>query len=238
MTLLEIMQEFCVRAGIPKPLVVMASRDEQLLQLVGLAHEVLDDMLTHYVWEALEKEAAWVSLAAENQGVLTALAPYGFLYIKNETIWDRTDQRPVYGPLYAAEWQADKALVSTGPFYSYRIRGGVLKFTPTMVAGHSMAFEYASEDSILDVDGVTYKKYFTADDDTFILNESMLLAGLRWKWKYEKGLRYAEDQRAYDELVTTHSARNGTKRTLSMNDDDCVSLKPGIYVQAGSIPTS
>lgn len=233
--LLWICQEFCRRQGLEVPTQVMTSRDNQLLQLVGLAHEVIEDLTERYRWQELVKETVWTSLAAESQGTLETLAPFGFESILNETIFDRTDQRQLFGPQNATQWQAAKAAPYTGPYHAYYIRGNQLLIVPTMPAGHTMAFEYESTWSIQN--GATYKRYFTADADIFLLDEALMLAGLRWKWKYEKGVKYNEDWEAYDNLANSKSSKNGTKKTLQM-DGTCPVPIPGIFVPSGNWPTS
>ena len=66
-----------------------------------------------------------------------------------------------------------------------------------------MAFEYASEGAVQGNSTATptAKAFFTRDDDTFLLNKTLLLLGLRWRWKEEKGLPYMESFRLYESAV-------------------------------------
>lgn len=164
---------------------------------------------------------------------MTSIASNGFNYIKNETIWDRTDKLPIIGPLNSQDWQALKGFVSTGPRYQYRIRGGKLLINPTPTAGHTFAFEYISKNWILDNDGSTYKQYFTEDTDTILLPENLVLSGLRWRWLREKGLPYADIHRMYEDQVRDALGRDGGKKTLAM-DGAVPRTGPGIYVPQGS----
>lgn len=232
MTLLQIVQEFCRRQGLTVPSIVMASQDDQLVQLVGLANEVCEDLVRRHSWTDLQYQTTFTSVAAESQGAITTLAPNAFLKILNETIYDRTERLPIYGPRNPSDWQALKALPNTGPYYQYRIQNGLLKINPAMVAGHTIAFEYASEGVVNAADG-TVKAYFTADDDTFVLNKTLLIAGLRWRWKEEKGLPYLETFRAYEAVVAEAAGSDGTKATLFM-DGTTGRPEPGIFVPAGS----
>lgn len=235
MTLLQIIQEFCARTGLTQPTVVMSARDDTLTQLVGLANEIMEDLVRRHQWEALVREVVFTSLAGGDQGDIRVLADPGFLKVMNDTIYDRTRRLPVFGPRNAQEWQAIKALPMSGPFYQYRLRGDRLLFIPDMVAGHTMAFEYMSEACVIDSTGPTpvYKKYFTKDTDTFALNDTLLLKGLRWRWKSEKGLPYAEEFRAYEAAVAEAAGADGTKTALSMSEP-YPAVRPGIFVPAGN----
>lgn len=236
MTVLSVIQTFCKRSGLPVPNALFGSQDTQIIQLTGLAQEVVEDICDRWTWTELTREATFTTLAVEDQGKLSTIASQGFLRILQDTIYDRTLRRPLYGPVSASEWQARKALPVTGPLYRYRIREGHLLLIPTPAAGHQLAFEYASSYSILASDGATYKSEFTADTDTFILDEKFLQAGLRWKWRSEKGLDYAEELERYESLLNNATGRDGTKPTLNLGDTSLDAYQPGIFVPAGNWP--
>lgn len=234
MTMLTTIQYFCRRTNLTVPSTVVGTTDTQVRQVMALLEEIGNDMASRGSWQALTFEASHTTVATESQGAMTALASNGFRYIKNETIWDRTNKLPVYGPMDGQEWQAIKALTPTGPRYRYRIRGGLLMVNPVPTAGYSWYFEYVSQNWILGTDGTTYKQYFTLDTDTILLPETVILMGLRAWWKKEKGLDYAEDMRMYETQLTDSLGRDGGKRTLNMEGCDFPGGRPGIFVPAGS----
>jgi len=90
-------------------------------------------------------------------------------------------------------------------------------------------FEYESKYAILAVDGTTTKEFFTADTDTFLLPDQLLLMGLRWRWLREKGLDYGELFNAYERQVKDAMGRDGGKKSLAM-DCDNREVRPGIFV--------
>lgn len=233
MTLLEVVQQFCLRSGIPKPATVTGSTDAQVLQIQALLEEEGDDLAARGDWESLTNEATHTTVATESQGAMTDLASNGFGHIKNQTIWDRTDRLPVIGPINPRQWQALKAVVLTGPRYQFRIRGGNLLVNPIPVAGHDWAFEYVSENWIISADGMSYKKLFTQDDDTWLLPEKLLLMGLRWRWMREKGLDYSELFATYEAQVKDAIGRNAGKPVLHMDDTHLVAT-PGTFIPSGS----
>jgi hypothetical protein len=243
MTLLQLVTTFCQRTGLTVPTFVAGNSDAQIIQILALLNEVLEDVVDRAdeVWTALNKEATFTSVAAESQGLLTTLAPYGYIGILNNTIYDRTQRLPSYGPLSPQDWQALKALPQGGPYYKYRIWEGQLFLYPAPPAGHTYAFEYSSTyavsgpTSTFDVTP-TSRAYFTMDADTCLLDERVVLRGLRWKWKKEKGLDYDEDFREYEALVTNALGRDGTKATLYQDSGAKRPVAPGIFVPSGSWP--
>lgn len=236
MSLLTIVQRFCRRQGFAVPSTVYGSTDAKVTQMQALLEEEGIELSGRGEWQGMIFEATHTSLAAEDQGVLTTIASNGFRAIKKQTIWDRTDQLPIFGALDPVEWQTIKALTQTGPRYRFRIRGGKLLITPTPAAGHTYAFEYSSANWITDSTGATYRQYFAADGDLTLLPETILLMGLRWRYKKDKGLEYAEDFRTYESMVQDALGRDGAKQDLHMDSESHSGPRPGIYVPEGSWP--
>jgi len=233
MSMLSIVQAFCARNHIPVPATVMGSTDAQVVNLRALLEEEGDDLSARHQWQGITFESTLISTAAEDQGAMSTLASNGFSYISNGTIWDRTLQRKILGPLSAQEWQTAKAMVPTGPDYRFRIRGDRLLITPVPAAGSTWAFEYISSNWILGADGVTYKNRFTLDTDTLLLPENLLTSGLKWRWRKDTGLEYAEDFRTYEMQVKDAMGRDGGRKVLDMSGDRG-DMMPGVFVPQGS----
>jgi hypothetical protein len=229
MSLLTVIQYVAGRTGVTVPSSVLGTSDPQVLQLLRLLEEEGEDLRKRGPWQGIVKEASWTSTAAEDQGAVTTLAASGFDYIKKDTFWDRTSKFPIIGPLSDSEWQARQALAITGPRYSWRIRGGKMLISPVPAASLTFVFEYISKNWILGVDGTTYKQYFTLDTDTILLPEELVIMGLRWRWKKEKGFDYAEDFRTYEAQVKDALGRDGGKVTLSM-DGSIRKPQPGVFI--------
>lgn len=231
MTLLEVVQRFCIRTGIPSPSFVVASTDSQVAQLRGLVDELCEEFVTRLKWTGLTKEALFITIAAEDQGALATIAPgISGNSIDNDTIFNRTLRLPIYGPMAGDKWQALKALPTTGPFYKFRVRGGRILMNPAPPAGHQCAFEFRSKLVVLAADGVTIKQYCDADTDTFLVDDVLILAGLRWLWKKEKGLPYAEEFTRFEGMFNDQNARDGARPVLSMDNNQSRGAYPGIFI--------
>lgn len=233
MSLLTTVQYFTRRTFGSRPSTVYGSTDPQVQQIMALLEEEGDDLAQRGAWEGITFEATHTTVATEDQGAMTDIATNGFSYIKNETIWDRTNKVPVCGPMDSKEWQAVKGFGVTGPRYRYRIRGGKFLVNPTPTAGYTWAFEYVSNNWILGTDTTTYANRFADDDDTILLPENLVLLGLRWRFLREKGQPYADLFDQYEEQVRNALGRDGGKPILSMDDGPRIK-GPGVFVPDGN----
>jgi len=163
----------------------------------------------------LTNEATHTTVATESQGAIKTIASNGFRYIKNNTMWDRDLQWPIR-VINDGDWQATKAFAINGPRYHVRIRGGNLLSNPVPTAGLTWAFEYVSWNWITDSSDANPDLYFSADTDKILLPEPIVMMGLRWRWKKEKGLDYEEDFDSYEAMVLDALGREGIKPNLNM----------------------
>src|ERR1700694_2755376 len=216
LTLLQIVQKACQSLGIAVPNSAMGSADPQVVQLVALAEREGQDLAYRYPWEVLQTEVTFTTVATQIQAQLSTLAP-DFEYIVNDTIWNRTLRRPVYGPKSMPDWQQAKAMQINGPFNSFRIIDDAINFYPNPAAGNVCAFEYMSR-SWVNVQGLGNNEAdnFGYDSDIPLLSGQVILLGLIWRWKAAKNLDYAEDFATYESRVQDYMARDSGKAKLSM----------------------
>ena len=232
MSMLDTVVRFCKRRNIDVPTTVLGTSDTQVRQVMALLEEEGNELSGRGDWNQLTFEATHTTVATESQGAMSTIASNGFRYIKNETIWDRTSILPIY-VIDGTDWQQAKAISLTGPSYQARIRGGDLIANPIPTAGNTWAFEYVSWNWILGADGTTYSQYFNLDTDTFLLPEPILIMGLTWRWKKEKGFSYAEDFNSYERMVANALSRDGMKRSINMSNRQSTP-RPKVHVQDGN----
>ena len=232
MSLLTLVQSATRRLGLNVPAAVATSTDPAVLQIMELASEEGQEMAARTNWSFLTQQATFTTVATENQGLITTIAP-ALKFIINETIWNRTLRRPVFGPLSPQQWQQMEAMVMQGPWNQWRIVGQYLKFIPVPAAGQSCYFEYVSKNWGLANDGVTGKSAYSADSDTALLDENIMVLGLIWRWRAAKGLDFTADLAKYESKVLDAIGRDGSKPILSMGDVR-YDIFPGVLVPAGS----
>ena len=215
MKCIELVQSVALRVGLPAPTTATSSTDPMVQQLLELMNEEGRELSARHGWQALRREATFTTLAAETQGTVSALAP-GFKSFVNESFWNRSLRRPLFGPLDPATWQQIKAQNFAGPWSHFMVRGNVLLMYPVPAAGQTCAFEYQSKLWVLAVDGITGRELFTRDDDTAYVDDDAMMLGTIWRWRQAKGLEYAEDFRKYELRVADLMGRDGAKPILNL----------------------
>lgn len=224
MSCLTLIQNACARLGFIKPGAVMTSQDLQIQQLLALANEEGQSLAEATNWQALRAEGTFTTVAAENQGSLSTIAP-GCKFIVNDTIWNRSLRMPVFGPLSPQIWQQNAAMFYQGPWNQYRIMDDSIHFIPTPPAGQQCAFEYVSKNWTS-----TGNDSFTADTDLSLLDEQVMTLGLIWRFKQAKGLDFSSDLTKYQRQLSNLLSRETTKPVLDMGGD----VWDGIGVPVGN----
>jgi hypothetical protein len=224
---LQLIQRVCKRIGISVPNAAYTSSDLQVQQLVELANEEGQEQASRYQWQALQREATFTTVAAELQTSLAAITT-GFGWIVNQTIWNRTLRRPVYGPDSLQDWQQQKAIQIAGPFNRYRIIANNIRFYPVPAAGQDCYFEYITNQWTA-AGGTEYQ----SDTDTSLLDDTTMILGTIWRWKQAKGMTYAEDFAKYERRIAELLQRDAVKPTLSMTGT-MYDVVPLVVVPSGS----
>jgi hypothetical protein len=231
MNLLILLQEWTGKMGLPIPTSVYANTDAQVIQMRRLLEESLENLADRGLWQELRKEAALVTLAAEDQGTLSSIATDGYDYMLPYTFWDRTNKLPLVGPLDDQDWQALKAWIITGPRYQFSLREDHLYVTPAPTAGLDWRFVYKSLNTITNSAGASPSNRFAADTDLIRLPSRVVKADLTWRWKQLKGAPYAEDFETAEALIVNAIGRSGgIKRDLHMDGDRSDGPRPAIVV--------
>jgi len=218
----------------------IVSTEVAVRQLFRLANIEGNALNRRFRFERMVEEVVFTVSATSNHGSIASITSVtaasvtgmstGFDYILNDTIWNRTLQRPVFGPLNPSHRAGLKASAVTGPYAEYFIRGGDLHTIPATTTA-SYAFEYKSKFWCENSTGQG-QPFWLADSDVGRLDEYVMGLGLIWRWKQSKGFDYAEDFATYEREVVNYMARDGGKLTVNMAGDG--GYRPFINVPSGS----
>jgi hypothetical protein len=181
--------------------------------LLAIANTDGELLAQEFQWQQLMVQTSFVTTATETQ--TNATLPTDFDRFVDETMFNRTTNLPVVGPINPREWQE---LLANGINVSvprYRIRGDLILFNPTPVAGQSVYYEYVSK-NWCETSGGTGQSAWAADNDVAVLPDNLLVLGLVWRWRQAKGLDYTQDYETWNTQANRIAARQGAKRKLSI----------------------
>ena len=233
MSLLTIVQSACRRIGQPVPNVVATATDATVSQLFEMANEEGVELSKAGDWRVLRQEKVFLTLAQENQ---TNMIPTDLGYWIDETFWNRSSRRPIYGPISSQQWQAWKAFDTFPVMDVFYFRGQDILVQPVPPAGETYAFEYSSSLWCQSAGAVGQSEWM-ADTDTGILDERLMKLGLLWRFKQARGLAFDDDKATYDAQVQQALAQDSPRSTHSFADAaDWRRLRPGIVIPEGSWP--
>jgi len=216
MSLLTVANDVADIIGIERQVAIAAGTGGDARQLFRLCKQELSELARRTSWQRLTKENTFTSAATPGQG---GAIPSDFLFLVNETMFNYSENHEVFGPVGPREWQLLQANESAGVGVQevFRIRGNLLYLYPTPPAGDSYAYEYVTTYKVTDSTGDVEKVTYALDTDIAKLDEELVRLGVVWRWKNLKGLDYAEDFRMYEMQVANSIARDGGKRTISMD---------------------
>lgn len=145
--------------------------------------------------------------------------PSGFDRMISNTQWDRTDHWMNLGPKSSQEWQyLNGGVIATGPRFRYRTYGNKLRLWPAPTTVYNIAYEYVSNYWVVVSGGSSpTKAKATADTDTSVFPDDVMVLGIKWQWYKTNNLDYATPVAEFMRALSYAKAQDQDNPTLSLN---------------------
>lgn len=238
-TLLELVSEFAKRQALGTVSAVAASTDTTITQIHGLLNEGNIELADRFDWAALRRAVTFALDYSNNEYLKIGDndAPgCDIKYIVPDTLWDTDVDLKVHGPLTDSQW-AENVTRSIWPDPgAYMIRGKGLWIGRDATGSRNYRMDVGLLFAV-ESGGGDLKEISDADTDVFLLPSRLLLADLKWRWKKEKGLPYAEDMESSERMVKDAIGREGNAPRLSLDRGTNTNLslgRPIIVIPGGS----
>ncbi len=141
--------------------------------------------------------------------------PNDFETITDNTHWDKTKHWQMLGPEDAQQWQWLKSgYISTGPRIRWRILGQQFQIWPPYNTKEYLGFEYRSKGWARSAAGAV-KNSFTADTDTTIYDDRLLVLGTKLKYFQIKSFDTTALQQDYFRVLNVVKANDKGSANLS-----------------------
>ena len=220
-TLLTIIGDASEELAFDRPASVTGSTDPGVLRLLQMSNREGRDLAEAAEWTALQRLHTFTTTADTDEYTLPS--DYGRLL--NDTEWDRTEARPIIGPLSPEQWQAIKSGSLGSGIYGrrYRILRSAtsttrkIRIDPTpSTTGDTLAYEYISNAWCTSSDGETLQTAWAADTDVTLLDRDLLTLGTIVRYRRATGLDYASESDEYMTMLHRKIARDRPSPTLNL----------------------
>ena len=132
------------------------------------------------------------------------------------TMWDKSKHWEMLGPEDAQQWEwLLSGYISTGPRIRWRLLGAYFQIWPGMSTAEYLGFEYRSKGWAAAADG-TVKNSFTADTDTCIYPDRLIVNATKLKYFEAKGFDTTAMMRNYLTEMEAAKALDMSSANLSL----------------------
>lgn len=151
-------------------------------------------------------------------GVDNYAFPSDLEYFLSKTFWDGSYRWQLLGPLEAQEKQVLKYGISpVGPRRQFWMRNNRMYLRPVPSnLTDVIAYDYQSN-AWCSSSGGTAQSSWTADTDTYLLDEDCFVLGLKFRFLRAKGFDYSEEYDTYIKTANRVMGRDGSGRDLPLN---------------------
>ena len=162
----------------------------------------------------------------------------------NKTWWDRTNRWRLLGPLSPQEdqWHLS-GIVAFGPRRFFRQIGPYPNnyriWPPPAEIDNpiQLVFEYQSNARVRVAGSTTVFAFlFENDTDIPLLDDRLIIAGIKWRFWEQKGFNWLSKRKEYDDMVDRYIARDGGAPTLTLARGQSDYLISSYNVQDGFFP--
>lgn len=159
--------------------------------------------------------------------------PSDFDRQSDRTHFDKSKRWEMLGPETPQQWQWLKSsYISTGPRLRYRIMGNYFQIWPMITTSEYVGFEYVSKNWASSSAGAG-KSSFTADDDTCIFPDRLMVLGLKAQYFAVKGFDSSKFEADFEAQKSIAKAHDHGAKTLSMAPQ-----MAGILITEANLPDS
>lgn len=209
-TALSIVQDAALKLGVKQPTALFGVTGRTETELREALIEAADKIVFAHDWAKLKTIATHTG-----DGTTTAFAePTGYLRMpKDAQVWSTKWQEPLT-KIEPERWLSLDVRAFDVVTGTWSLFGGNFNYKPALSSDETARFWYVSNTAVAPASGAN-KAQFTADDDTFRLDDRVLELTLVWLFRTQKGMDYAEDMQAAEMALSRAIERDKGARILA-----------------------
>jgi len=193
-----------------------ASSAQHWLQMRYLLQTAGEELAWAYEWEFL-KQNFQVTTSSLDSGEYDL--PADFMYMIDQTGWERSNNVPLFGPLSAQDWTylQGRDLVDRTIYASFRVFDGKFNIFPSPPPdGLDITFEYQSTYWVRDaVDVNVFTSEITNGSEVLLFDRTLVSRYLKLKWLDSKGFDTTKAQTDFNQIFGFQTGRDKGAEILS-----------------------
>lgn len=214
MTALTVCQDVALAVGLERPTAVFPSTDREWREMQSGLNQAAGEVVDAFDWQKLRAQ-----YVATGDGVSEELAlPSNYRrMLKKARLWSSRWRWAMEHIVDSDQWlELTEAFTPVVVPY-WTIFGNALHILPIMQATETAKFFFITND-IVAANGGGFTRTFTADNDTFVLDEQLLTYATIYRWKQRKGWDFTAELADYEQrLATLMDSDGGSKPVVSGN---------------------
>lgn len=219
MTVLSVIQDVCLAVGVTRPDQVFSSTAREHQELASLARECAK-MIAYdsgHDWTKLKTIGTFTGDGATGSFDLPADF---YRLLRRASMWpSATPSMPYNFIADTDQWfgalQGGFGLIGAWTMIGEQVHIRVGGSTGYLGNTNTAQFYYLTSNYAKDLAGVL-KADFTADDDTFRLNERLLKLALIYRWKQDKGTDYSEALSDFQNTLFEQIGNDGGSKLITV----------------------
>lgn len=212
MTVLSVARDVALNIGIKRPSEILSSTDREVEELRDVMLDMAERISQGHDWNILSGIG---TITGDGTTVAHSLPnDYDRMIVETE-VRSSSLETALTHITSLDRWNELLTQSFDYVINAWTIYGGQIHLRPALSATETATFFYISN-KIADDNGGMAKEEFTADSDTFRLDEKLWKLGIIWQWKENKGQAYSEDLETYNERMERLVVRDKGSRKIHM----------------------
>lgn len=209
-TALQIAADAATKLSLDQPTVLFSAMDRTAVELRQALIEASDKIVRAHDWQTLLRIQTHTGDGSTTEFAL----PSDYLRMpKDAKVWSTKWEDPL-PTITPEEWLNLDVRSYEVTHGLWTIYGGNFVYKPALDSDETTRWFYVSRNCVANSGG-TAKDTFSADTDTFRLDDRVLELALVWTWRMQKGLDYAEDMETAMQALSRSIADDRGARIIS-----------------------
>ncbi|MEZ5781820.1 MAG: hypothetical protein R3D70_09345 [Rhizobiaceae bacterium] len=198
MAIIDVAKNAATLIGIGAVTQVFGSTNTTMLQFQACINRSAETIRDEFDWQSLQKMETITGDGVEEDFAL----PVDYQrMLADADVWPTgSPNNPMTRILTSSQWLQASIQAFQNPYGEWCIFGDRMHLRPVVPVGETAKYMYVSNWIVRPTAG-NNKPLFTADTDTFVLNERLLELCIVWNWKAGKNQAYSKELQDYETML-------------------------------------